>query len=223
MTGSELEELLNDCPRLFHMAESGSWPSIAKYGLQSTSALLQLYEIQGRDRERLESERRPECVLLERKGLPGAVIRDQRPMDDAGLRRALPAEIKPADWYRLLNDRVFFWLSRERLLRLLKARAYKDKEHDVLEIDTPSLVAAYRDKIWLCPINSGNTKPFPHPRDFDSFKRIDDYPYTMWRRKRRAGERVVELAVEYGVPDIRRFVLGAFRMKGDAIIRNLAI
>jgi hypothetical protein len=69
-----------------------------------------------------------------------AVVRDQKPMDNRGLERCLQDELTPVEWYQMLNARVFFWLTRERLLRLLRAGAYADKEHDVLELDAAPLV-----------------------------------------------------------------------------------
>ena len=45
MTETELEELLSDCPTLYHMAEDRSWPSIRHRGLLSTTALLDLYGV----------------------------------------------------------------------------------------------------------------------------------------------------------------------------------
>jgi hypothetical protein len=40
-------DLIKIYPRLWHVAEDGSWPSISRYGLLRTSALLDLYEITG--------------------------------------------------------------------------------------------------------------------------------------------------------------------------------
>jgi hypothetical protein len=211
----ELEELLRDCPTLYHMAEYGSWLSIREHGLLSTSALLDLYGIRGAARKAIEEQRRPQSITLTHGVLPPAVIRDQIPIDDAGLRRCLPPSLTPADWYRRLNAKVFFWLTRERLLRLANAGAYRNKAHDVLEVNARALVEAYYEKIWLCPINSGCTKPIPHPRGDDTFLRIGDYPYSEWRCKRRRGERVVELAIDYGVPDIARFVTKVTQIKGS--------
>ena len=221
MTKDELNELLSDCPTLYHMAEHGSWSSIRERGLLSTTALLDLYKIHGRERQRIEAERRPEGVALTHPKLPRAVVRDQIPMDDAGLRRCLPPHLKPSDWYRILNGKVFFWLTRERLLLLLNAGAYRDKRHDVIEVETRPLVEAYYDKIWLCHMNSGCTKPFPHPRSEATFRRISEYPYSERRRMKKRGERVVELAVDYAVPNIRDFVLRVREMQGDRSISNI--
>lgn len=215
VTSDELQELLSECPTLYHMAEHGSWQSIRKHGLLSTSALLDLYEVKGARRVQVEERRRPTGVTLDHPTLPRAIVRDQIPMDDIGLQRCLPGHMTPFDWYRLLNKKVFFWLTRDRLRRLLNAGAYRNKIHDVVEVDARTLVEAYYDKIWLCPINSGCTKPMPHARDENSFKRIPDYPYAMWRAKRKKGERVVELAVDHGVPNIRDFVKRVAQMQGD--------
>lgn len=213
---AELAELLIDCPTLYHMAEHGSWPSIRKNGLLSTSALLDRFAIAGESREAIEARRRPLSVTLKCNGVGRAVVRDQFPMDHKGLIRCLENNLSPTDWYRLLNAKVFFWLTRDRLFRLLNAGLYRLQEHDVLALDSAALVSAYANKIWFCPINSGCTKPYPHPRGTTTFRRIPDYPYDYFRAKRKRGERVVELAVDYAVPDIAKFVTRVVRMKGDA-------
>ncbi len=206
MTDAELAELIQDCPTLYHMAERGGWPSIRQHGLLSTSALLDLYGMHGPQRDAIEGQRRPEGVRLDHPALGHIVIRDQKPMDDAGLRKCLLDGLSAEDWYRLLNRKVFFWLSRARLLRLLDARPYRNIEHDVLELDTATLVAAYRRVITLSPINSGATRPFPVQRGLTTFLPIAAYPYSHWRSRRPRGERVVELAIDHGAPDIAQFV-----------------
>lgn len=221
MDQAEVEELLRDCPTLYHMAAGGSWPAIKCRGLLSTTALLDLYGVDGAARREIEARRRSSNIPLTAKNLPRAIVRDQLPMDDGGLGRCLQDGLSPTAWYRLLNKKVFFWLTRERLHRLSNAAAYKNHEHDVLEVDSRSLVSAYRDKIWLCPMNSGCTKPFPHPRGRDTFKQMSTYPYSVWRAKRSKGERVVELAVDYGVPDIEKYVTRVRRVKAAATLRVL--
>lgn len=216
MTEDELTELLAGHPVLYHMAERGSWPSIRERGLLSTSALLDLYGVEGAERDGIEAARRPGPVVLDAPGLARAVIRDNGPLNLRKLARALPPDLPVEDWLRLLNGRVFFWLTEERLGRLLGAKLYRDTAHDVLEVDAAPLVAAHRDRIELSPINSGVTDPFPAPRGRDTFRPLADYPYADWRRKRgRSGEAAVELAVLGGVPDIARFVRRVRRMRGD--------
>ena len=221
MNDLELEELITNCPTLYHMAERGAWDGIRQQGLLSTSALLDLYDIKPPLRTEIESRHRRASIEIARDGLPRVVVRDQIPMSDAGLRRALPSHISPKEWYELLNKKVFFWLSEKRLHRLTDAKAYRDQEHDVLEVDTRSLINAHRDKIWLCPINSGCTKPVAHPRDKTIFARISDYPYDDWRKRRTRQERVVELAVDCSVPDISSHVRRVIVKRGIEVLRVL--
>lgn len=218
VTEAELEELITNCPILYHMAERGSWELIKQYGLLSTSALLDHYAVLPPIRTDIESRHRPKSVEVTGDGLPRAVVRDQIPMSDAGLKRALPAHISPSDWYELLNAKAFFWLSEERLHKLTNAKAYRDREHDVLEVDTRSLIDAHRDSIWFCPINSGCTKPMPHPRDETIFARIAEYPYAHWRTRRSRQERVVELAVDHSVDDIRDHVRRVVVKRGTEVL-----
>ena len=110
MTETELHELIADCPTLYHMAEKGSWPSIAMQGLLSTTALLDLYGVPGEVRQKIEAGHRPTSVHVGNSQKRFAVIRDQIPMSDSGLQRCLPSSMAPADWYRLLNGKVFFGL-----------------------------------------------------------------------------------------------------------------
>ena len=205
MTQGELAELLHHCPTLYHMAEAGSWPSIQRHGLLSTTALLDLFEVA--DRTPIEALRRPACVTLTHPVHGTAVVRDQKPMTDGALRRCLQDGLAPTDWYRLINGRVYFWLNEARLTKLLAGKEYRDRPHDVLEIDTAAFVAAYRDRIELSAINSGATFALgPAPRGLTTFRTIDAFDYAARRNGRRLDQCVVEMTVRYAVPDIARFV-----------------
>ena len=221
MIERELDEVLEHCPNLYHMAERGSWPSIRARGLLSTSALLDLYSVRDPARSRIQRAHRPRCIELCKDDMPRAVIRDQIPMSDSGLRRCLPPRLSPGDWYEILNQKVFFWLSENRLHKLTGAKAYRDLEHDVLVVDTRSLVDAHRESIWCCPINSGCTKPVARERDESVFARIEDYPYEYWRTKRKRTERVVELAVDYAVADIRDHIRQVVVKRGTQVVSVL--
>lgn len=202
----ETELLIRTFPKLYHMAHADSWDGIRKHGLRSTSALLDLFEINGAERQRIESLRRPKSVVIEHRVHGRAVIRDNIPMDDRGLERALTG-ITPKEWYELLNRKVFFWLTEERLSTLLSAGAYRGREHCVLSIDTRALVERHERNISLSSMNSGCTKPFPHPRDRNLFQRIVEYPFEHFRRKKGGLRKaVVELTVDYMVPDLAEFV-----------------
>lgn len=204
VAGISADELAARFPLLYHMAQEGSWPSIRKHGLLSTSALLDLFEVTSEKRVQLESQHRPESVEISHDLHGHAMIRDQKPMSDSGLRRALQDGLRPEDWYRLLNARVFFWLSSERLRRLVEARAYRERRQTLLIVDARTLIERHPDRIVLSPINSGCTKPFPHERGTQTFQKMSEYDYAARKGKH---DPIVELAVEYSVPDVQDLVI----------------
>jgi hypothetical protein len=197
----EISELIERYPRLYHMAEAGSWPSVRHHGLLSTSALLDLFEVNGNRRRALESERRPESVEITHPDHGTAIIRDQIPLREGPLSKCLRG-MTLSEWYEALNRRVFFWMREERLVGLLRGRAYRGRPHDVLTIDTAGLVDAHSERITLTPINTGSTIFNPQPRGVGTFLAISDYPYDEWRRRRGPRDAVVELAVDYSIPDV---------------------
>jgi hypothetical protein len=95
--------------------------------------------------------------------------------------------LKPTDWYRMLNGRVFFWLTEARLETLLAA--YGDRPQLVLEVDTAALLDEHGAKISLTPMNTGCTSPMAFPRGLDSFLSPGTYPYEENKRKRAGKQR----------------------------------
>ena len=108
-----VEELIAYYPRVFHMAESGTWESIRRLGLLSTIALLDRFEIDGDERRRIAQQHRPQKVTINHKIHGRAVIRDQKPMSESALLQCLEDGIMPIQWYEILNRRVFFWLTED--------------------------------------------------------------------------------------------------------------
>jgi IrrE N-terminal-like domain len=97
---------------------------------------------------------------------------------------------------------------------LLSAKAYRNKPHTVLILETLPLVRRYEPSITLSPMNSGNTLPIAHPRGPDTFKVMNEYPFQE-RMKRGPYYTVVELAVEGGVPDAADYTLLVQTMVSD--------
>jgi hypothetical protein len=202
------------------MAESGSWPSIRKHGLLSTSAILDLFGIKGHARSAIEAEWRKESVSLSNPYYETVVVRDQKPMPEKALQRCLDG-LSPSEWYRLLNHKTFFWLQVSRLRRLLRAGAYRKRSHTVISVDTCALVQRHKDHITLSPINSGALFGGAGvKRGLNTFKPIDSFPYDEIKKRRRENA-IVELAVEYSVPDISDLALSVeewFRGRRSKVI-----
>lgn len=207
-------------PRLYHMAEAGSWESIRKNGLLSTSGLLDLFEVSGLRREELELRRRSASVVIEHPAHGRAVVRDQLPIRESQLASVLE-DMAVDEWLRMLNSRVFFWVTEERLIRLLGARAYRARAHDVLVVDTAALVDVHRDRIDLSPINSGATLFNAPRRGRGTFLSIEEYPLSIRRRQVGRQAAVAELAVRGGIADIQPFVVEVSRRQGDRILSRI--
>ncbi len=202
------------------MAEANSWPSIKKYGLLSTTALLDLFQVGGELRRSLESKHRSQSVEIRHAKYGVAVIRDQKPMRESALAECLVG-MTPEQWYRTLNRHVFFWVAPQRLENLLGARAYRGRTHTVISVDTARLFELHGPNLRLSPINSGNTIYNPRPRGADTFQKIGDYPFEDRRRARGLGNAVAELAVQYAVPDISKCAVRVDHRRDGRVLEDI--
>ena len=205
----DAELFANTFPRLFHMAHSDSWDGIQRHGLLSTTALLDLFEIGGKQRMEIEATIRKSSIRITHPKHGVAVIRDQKPlMSDKKVASALGDSATPEQWYRLLNTKAYFWVLPERLQRLRNAVEYRAEPQLVLTFDTKRILSAHADKIWLCPMNSGACKPFAHPRTPAIFQRLVDYDFEFWRKKRSSAQKaVVECTIEYMLPNVEDYLI----------------
>lgn len=209
----EMSLLIERYPVLFHMAEKDTWPDIRDKGLLSTSAALDRYNLTGTARAALEVLHRPEKVAVGTEA-DRIVLRDQKPMHPSRLEKALIDGTTPSEWYAFLNNKVFMWAEEKRLFGLLNARGYRKLEHDVLTIDTKALMEVHGNRVWLCHMNSGNTFPMPHARGMDTFRRIPDFP---------PNKNVVEVVVDYSIPDVAKFVREVRRIRGTEVLQKLPL
>jgi len=201
------QELVRRYPSLYHMAELGSWPSIQRHGLLSTTALLDLFEIKGEQRFRVESRWRARSETINHPLYGKGVVRDQKPMPEHELQKCLDG-VTPQEWYEFLNGKCFFWATQDRLLRMLQAWAYRNRSHCVLTVDTGGLVEKHAKRIALCSFNSGFAYD-QRKRGLDSFRPLKEYQ-SPW---------VAEVAVDYSVPDVAVHTLKVEEWGKDKRIR----
>lgn len=191
------------------MAELGSWQSVQKHGLLSTTALLDLFEVRNAERIKLESQWRPRSVTIRHPLHGTAIIRDQRPMPENELEQLLVG-MGPREWYKLINGKVFFWADLRGLKKLLSAVMYRNRSHDVLTVDTRALLDRAGLEIWLTDQNSGSVIS-GRRRGLDTFKRIREFS-APW---------VTEMAVDYRVPDVADLTIRVEEWKGDSKVRQI--
>jgi hypothetical protein len=218
--GIDAVDFVGHYPRLYHMAQDGAWDSIRRHGLLSTSALLDLFQINGDLRRQIESCHRPKSREIAHPEHGTAVIRDQQPMSDSGLLKCL-CGMTPRDWYELLNRKVFFWVREERVRQLLDAMMYRNSAHTVITLETASMLRVHQGRTTLSPINSGSTLYNPRPRGADTFLPLHEYPFDVRRKKAGLARAIAELAVDYSVPDVLNHVVRVERRKGSRVLEKL--
>ena len=204
--GVEADELVERPPVVFHAASASAWGSIQEHGLLSTARLLDLFEVDQGERDRLLTQKRDESVLLEAPGRQPALIRDQKPM------KFIEERIEPdstlARYLLAINSRVFFWPTAERLQRLQGAKEYRHEAQVVLHVDMKALVERYESQIRLCRFSSGAVSQKNHPaRGHNSWLPIGDYAYAEYRRRYGARGALAEVTVLDGVSDVLDLVL----------------
>jgi hypothetical protein len=188
------------------MAEAGCWDSVVQHGLLSTSALLDLYEVTGDERRKIESQRRADSIQLAHPFHGMAVVRDQKPLLETVLNKTLVGATV-SEFCELLNQHVFFWVNKDRLERLRNAPPYRNRKHLMLTLDTAELVARHADRVRLSHLNSGATHPgATYPRGPETFQSFATYPWAE-RLKINRKEPVVEMAVLHSMPDAAEIVL----------------
>lgn len=216
----EIDDLVRHYPKLYHMAAPGSWESIRVNGLMTTQQSVDVCKPSPEVRIELLGVVRRRTVTLRHPGGYQLSIRDQAPLR-APFRDQVLTDVTLLEWLDILNNRVFFWLRQERLSQLLNALRYRRSPHDVLTVDTASLVDAYLSNIRLSPMNSGATLyPGAPQRGSQTFQTIADYRFTVGPR---GGVRtpITELAVINGVPDVARYVIRVERKQRDAVLEVL--
>ena len=209
------EELVARHPRLYHMAEAGSWASIRELGLLTTAQIVAACRARPAVREAVLDRRRTSGHVLHHPVHGRIVVRDQGPLVEGRLATLL-VDMTVPEWLHELNSRVFFWVDEAKLVGLLSARRYGERDHDVLVVDTAELLAAHADGVRLTTMNTGATTRFANcpRRGRDTFMTVPDFPSGERRTtgSRRTG--IVELAVTGGVPDVADLVVRVERRRG---------
>ncbi len=201
---------------VYHIAERSNWESVQRHGLLSTVALLDRARVHGPLREALVKEQRKDEHALP----DGVVIRDQKPMSSAALERCLVG-MTPSEWYALLNAKVFFWFSVERLNRM--RRVYSAAPQVVLTVDTALLLERHGAATSLSPFNSGNARRAPARRGRSTFVPYKEWLRSGWdtetaavgARPRPRRHLPVELTVEQAVPDILEMTVDVRELAPD--------
>ncbi|MBM3620798.1 MAG: hypothetical protein FJX20_08910 [Alphaproteobacteria bacterium] len=202
--------------RVYHIAEAENWPSIQRDGLLSARALFERAGARAADRAAVEKHRPARAVLSD-----GTVIRDQSPMPPAALKPCLRG-LTPAQWYQLLNGKVFFWFDEDRVERHL--HACRRTAQIALTIDAEALLARHAARASVAPFNTGNARRKPAVRGRATFVPWATWRASGWRSEsdglgtalRSKSHKPAELTIDRAVPDILDFVVARRTVKASS-------
>ena len=216
-------DLIRLYPELLHVAADDSWPQITRHGLLSPAALVTRWGVkQGAPQAAILGRRRRESRVLEHPEYGTAVLRHQKALHEPSLDDSLD-DMTVSEWYDLLNDRVFFFVQRNRMNAVLGAPLYRDDAHTVITVNTTSLVAAYEDEIELSAINSGYAQRHStEPRGRETFRSIDEFQHPSRAHAPTKTQDIAELTVRRGVRDVRDHIVRVERMRDGTVLERLA-
>jgi hypothetical protein len=173
----DLDQLCKKIPFLYHLTSRENVHSIVSEGvIWSASALLQAAD--DHRVQRYLRERRPDHLTIKVRGR-NVHIRDQRPISEKLLENCLLGGLVVGDYYELLNSRVFFWPTLERLRRHYKR--YEAEGPTILRLRTQDLLDL--NHVQLSRLNSGATRANSYlggiapPRGRDTFQTPTDYEH----------------------------------------------
>ena len=93
-------DFAQDYPTLFHISLARNVEQVMEHGLLSTSALLDLCELQGEPRFQIEGRQRPRTVRISHFAHGEFLINDQAPMNPAALLKCL-TDLSPEQWCKI--------------------------------------------------------------------------------------------------------------------------
>lgn len=173
-TQASLEEVDSfPIKHFFHLADRSNLPSIREHGLLSTEQLVEKMGVPVAERVTILANHRPKSITLR----DGVTIRDQGPQPPNALRKVLPPDCSPSDWYQLLNGFVFLWPTRERAER--HRNACGSAPQALIVLDACKLLADLGSRVSFSPINSGFAMRKAAKRSPRTF-----VPYHQWRETR---------------------------------------
>ncbi|MGA8594867.1 MAG: hypothetical protein WB676_09000 [Bryobacteraceae bacterium] len=193
------EEFERAYPTLFHISLARDVEQVRRHGLLSTTALLDLCEIQGEQRTQIERMQRPKPIPIRHPVFGDFLINDQAPMNLTALSKCL-TDLTTTQWCESLNRRVFLWPTRDRLAKHIGARLAGRQKRVVLAFETRSLLKTLRaDAFELSPINSGNTMRKAAPRGSGTFLKFGEYPFHERRRTKGLRAAIAEVTYPYAI------------------------
>ena len=161
----DLSELAEHFPNLWHVTFAGGWDGIQRQGL------LRAVDVAPKEADAF----RPEVQRVEGADGLAVTLRDQV------LSRSDPAPyldgITPAQWWSLINGRVYFFRKKEDATDLLDVYLGKGHAQEVVRVRTKAALEAVAGQVEVTTVNAGTFPRTKGPsRGPATFIPLADYP-----------------------------------------------
>lgn len=176
----DIDKFLELRPKLYHLTHKDNLESIKESNkIYSTDYIVKKSGI-----TEPESFLKTRRVKLKKVNFNGSeiYIRDQIPLHPSMINKAMDGTCTPGEYIYLLNKKVFFWPTKDRLER--HYNTYKDQNPVILILDTKEIYDLNKERVKFCRLNSGALRANfyhggkPPPRGLNTFKSPEDYKST---------------------------------------------
>lgn len=144
-------------PNLYHLTDSANLEPILKSGILYSTDTLAYKSFSKTNAKKFLREKRNAHETITVEGIP-IKIRDQRPISLTVLGRSLTNQMSTGDFIELLNARVFWWPTLNRLERHFNR--YVDESPVIIKVNSADLIQL-NTNVEFCRLNSGATRCHP--------------------------------------------------------------
>ena len=172
-----VDEFLDKCPVLCHVAAPGAWSSIREHGFRTAAQLIAAADLTDDERATLLNEPRRETVTLSVSGR-AVQLRDQAPLlkrRDVG--SLMGDDMTVADWIQVLNERVYLFADRTAMAKVLSKYVDVDGAQEVITLSPRRFIETFRSVVELSDQNTGAVARKAGPqKNRRTFRLLHDFP-----------------------------------------------
>jgi hypothetical protein len=177
-----LEDFIKKKEFLYHLTDKDNLNKIKlRKELLSTEAIVNQSSLGEKEKDEFLTQRRKTHIVVE-VGEDKYKIRDQRPISILNLIKCLTTGFSVKDFFRMLNDRVFFWPTVDRLKS--HYNRYSSENPIIIKVSTGDLLKI-NSNAQFCRLNSGATRSnsylngAPPQRGVGTFLPAKDFKYSV--------------------------------------------
>lgn len=154
----EINNFIKKRPYLFHLTSKDNIKNIiSTKKLYSTKCIVETTECP--EPNKILKEKRMEHKIIKHNDIT-YMLRDQKPISEKLLKGCLEEGMTFEQYYEMLNERVFWWPTIDRLTRHYSR--YESEKPKIIRVSTESVYKLNKSKIEFSHLNSGALRANPY-------------------------------------------------------------